>query len=86
MADLMTEHPDRFLAARMVRGDEAAFWGVFRIALSGVVSVAMPRVGNDAAVTEEVVQAALARRWVLIDATRVMRAAESCCCENPARG
>jgi RNA polymerase sigma-70 factor (ECF subfamily) len=61
MADLMMEHPDRFLAARMVRGDEAAFGEFFESHFPALFRFAMPRVGNDAAVAEEVVQAALCR-------------------------
>ena len=61
MADLMTEHPDRFLAARMVRGDEAAFAEFFETHFAPLFRFAMPRVGNDASVAEEVVQAALCR-------------------------
>jgi RNA polymerase sigma-70 factor (ECF subfamily) len=61
MADLMTEHPDRFLAARMVRGDEAAFGEFFESHFAPLFRFAMPRVGNDAQVAEDVVQAALCR-------------------------
>ncbi|MEA2163749.1 MAG: polymerase sigma-70 factor, subfamily [Thermoanaerobaculia bacterium] len=61
MADLMAEHPDRFLAARMVRGDEAAFAEFFESHFAPLFRFAMPRVGNDASVAEEVVQAALCR-------------------------
>jgi RNA polymerase sigma-70 factor, ECF subfamily len=61
MADLMAEHPDRFLAARMVRGDEAAFGEFFETHFGPLYRFAMPRVGNDANVAEEVVQAALCR-------------------------
>jgi RNA polymerase sigma-70 factor (ECF subfamily) len=61
MADLMTEHPDRFLAARMVRGDEGAFGEFFESHFPALFRFAMPRVGNDAGVAEEVVQAALCR-------------------------
>jgi RNA polymerase sigma-70 factor (ECF subfamily) len=61
MADLMTEHPDRFLAARMVRGDEAAFGEFFESHFPALFRFAMPRVGNDAAVAEDVVQAAMCR-------------------------
>jgi RNA polymerase sigma-70 factor (ECF subfamily) len=61
MADHMAEHPDRFLAARMVRGDEAAFGEFFESHFAPLFRFAMPRVGNDAHVAEEVVQAALCR-------------------------
>lgn len=61
MADLMAEHPDRFLAARMVRGDEVAFGEFFETHFAPLFRFAMPRVGNDASAAEEVVQAALCR-------------------------
>lgn len=57
----MAEHPDRFLAARMVRGDEVAFGEFFEIHFAALFRFAMPRVGNDASAAEEVVQAALCR-------------------------
>jgi RNA polymerase sigma-70 factor (ECF subfamily) len=57
----MAEHPDRFLAARMVRGDEVAFGEFFETHFPALFRFAMPRVGNDATVAEEVVQAALCR-------------------------
>ena len=57
----MAEHPDRFLAARMVRGDEAAFGEFFESHFPALFRFAMPRVGNDATVAEEVVQAAMCR-------------------------
>jgi RNA polymerase sigma-70 factor (ECF subfamily) len=59
MADPMAQHPDHFLAARMVRGDEAAFAEFFESHFAPLFRFAMPRVGNDAQVAEEVVQAAL---------------------------
>lgn len=61
MANPMAEHPDRFLAARMVRGDEVAFGEFFETHFPALFRFAMPRVGNDATVAEEVVQAALCR-------------------------
>lgn len=61
MADTMAEHFDRFLAARMVRGDEVAFGEFFETHFAPLFRFAMPRVGNDAQVAEEVVQAALCR-------------------------
>jgi RNA polymerase sigma-70 factor (ECF subfamily) len=57
----MTEHPDRFLVARLVRGDEAAFGEFFELHFPALFRFAMPRVGGDAHVAEEVVQAALCR-------------------------
>ncbi|HEV7486448.1 MAG TPA: RNA polymerase sigma factor [Thermoanaerobaculia bacterium] len=57
----MTEHPDRFLVARMVRGDEAAFAEFFESHFPALFRFAMPRVGGDLQVAEDVVQAALCR-------------------------
>jgi RNA polymerase sigma-70 factor (ECF subfamily) len=61
MAEFVTEHPDRFLVARMVRGDEAAFGEFFESHFAQLFRFAMPRVANDAQVAEDVVQAALCR-------------------------
>jgi RNA polymerase sigma-70 factor, ECF subfamily len=61
MGNPMAEHPDRFLAARIVRGDEAAFAEFFDAHFAPLFRFAMPRVGNDAQIAEEVVQAALCR-------------------------
>jgi RNA polymerase sigma-70 factor (ECF subfamily) len=55
----MTEHPDRFLVARLVRGDEAAFGEFFESHFGPLFRFAMPRVANDAQIAEDVVQAAL---------------------------
>src|SRR3954452_17901750 len=57
----MTEHPDRFLVVRLMRGDQAAFGEFFESHFPPLFRFAMPRVGNDAQVAEEVVQAALCR-------------------------
>jgi RNA polymerase sigma-70 factor (ECF subfamily) len=61
MAEFVTEHPDRFLVARMVRGDEAAFGEFFESHFAPLFRFAMPRVANDAQLAEDVVQAALCR-------------------------
>ena len=61
MAEFVAEHPDRFLVARMVRGDEAAFGEFFESHFGPLFRFAMPRVANDAQVAEDVVQAALCR-------------------------
>jgi RNA polymerase sigma-70 factor, ECF subfamily len=61
MAEFVAEHPDRFLVARMVRGDEGAFGEFFESHFGPLFRFAMPRVGNDAHVAEDVVQAALCR-------------------------
>ena len=59
MAEFVTEHPDRFLVARMVRGDEVAFGEFFESHFPALFRFAMPRVAHDAQVAEDVVQAAL---------------------------
>jgi RNA polymerase sigma-70 factor (ECF subfamily) len=61
MAESVTEHPDRFLVARMVRGDEVAFGEFFESHFPALFRFAMPRVGGDSEVAEDVVQAALCR-------------------------
>jgi RNA polymerase sigma-70 factor, ECF subfamily len=61
MAKFVAEHPDRFLVARMVRGDEAAFGEFFESHFAPLFRFAMPRVANDAQIAEDVVQAALCR-------------------------
>jgi len=61
MAEFVAEHPDRFLVARMVRGDEAAFGEFFEGHFAPLFRFAMPRVANDAQIAEDVVQAALCR-------------------------
>src|SRR5213592_4417491 len=57
----MAEHPDRFLVARMIRGDEAAFSEFFDANFGALFRFAMPRVGADARTAEEVVQSTLCR-------------------------
>lgn len=61
MAEFVAEHPDRFLVARMVRGDEGAFGEFFESHFAPLFRFVMPRVANDAQVAEDVVQAALCR-------------------------
>jgi RNA polymerase sigma-70 factor (ECF subfamily) len=61
MAEFVTEHPDRFLVARMVRGDELAFGEFFESHFPALFRFAMPRVGGDSQVAEDVVQAVLCR-------------------------
>jgi len=61
MAEFVAEHPDRFLVARLVRGDEVAFGEFFESHFAPLFRFAMPRVANDAQVAEDVVQAALCR-------------------------
>src|SRR5688572_22874822 len=55
----MTE--DRFLAARMLKGDEAAFSEFFDASFAPLFRFALPRVGGNHHAAEEVVQAALSR-------------------------
>ena len=52
---------DRFLAARMMRGDEAAFTEFFDSHFPPLFRFALPRVNNDSDAAEEVVQATLCR-------------------------
>lgn len=55
------EHADRFLVARMLRGDEAAFTEFFDASFGPMIRFALPRVGGDADAAEEVVQRTLCR-------------------------
>jgi RNA polymerase sigma-70 factor (ECF subfamily) len=55
------EHADRFLVARMLRGDEAAFTEFFDASFGPMVRFALPRVDGDADAAEEVVQRTLCR-------------------------
>jgi RNA polymerase sigma-70 factor (ECF subfamily) len=52
---------DRFLVARMLRGDEAAFSEFFDASFAPLFRFALPRVGGDHSIAEEVVQGALCR-------------------------
>ncbi|HKS25266.1 MAG TPA: RNA polymerase sigma factor [Thermoanaerobaculia bacterium] len=54
------EHADRFLVARLLRGDEDAFTEFFDRSFAPLVRFALPRVGNEDA-AEEVVQTTLCR-------------------------
>ena len=53
MGNPMPDHPDRFLATRMMRGDEAAFTEFFESHFAPLFRFAMTRVGNDAQVAED---------------------------------
>jgi len=53
--------PDRFLVARMLRGDEAAFGELFEATFPALFRFALPRVSGDEDAAEEVVQATLCR-------------------------
>jgi len=55
----MTE--ERMLVARMLRGDEAAFSEFFEANVGPLFRFALPRVGGDAHIAEDVVQATLCR-------------------------
>ena len=55
------EHADRFLVARLLRGDEEAFTQFFDANFPALYRFALPRVGGDADAAEEVVQLALVR-------------------------
>lgn len=57
---MTTEHADRFLVARLLRGDEEAFTEFFDRNFAPLYRFALPRLGNDDA-AEEVVQATLCR-------------------------
>jgi RNA polymerase sigma-70 factor (ECF subfamily) len=61
MGIFTTESGDRFLVARMARGDEAAFSEFFDSHFSPLFRFALPRVNNDSDVAEEVVQATMCR-------------------------
>jgi RNA polymerase sigma-70 factor (ECF subfamily) len=58
---MATEHADRFLVARLLRGDEEAFTEFFDASAASLYRFALPRVGGDAADAEEIVQATLCR-------------------------
>ncbi len=58
---MSADHPDRFLVARLLRGDEEAFAEFFEMSFAPLFRFALPRAGGDAGVAEEVVQLALCR-------------------------
>jgi len=55
------EHADRFLVARMLQGDEAAFKEFFDRSSRPLYRFALPRVNGDADAAEEIVQRSLCR-------------------------
>jgi RNA polymerase sigma-70 factor (ECF subfamily) len=57
----MSAHPDRFLVARLLRGDEAAFAEFFEANFAPLFRFALPRVDGDADAAEDVVQTTLCR-------------------------
>jgi RNA polymerase sigma-70 factor (ECF subfamily) len=58
---MATEHPDRFLVARLLGGDEGAFAEFFDASFGPLFRFALPRVGGDAGAAEDVVQTTLVR-------------------------
>jgi RNA polymerase sigma-70 factor (ECF subfamily) len=64
------QHGERFLVARMLRGDEAAFTTFFDAHFAPLFRFALPRVGGDVDVAEEVVQTALCRAVRKLDTFR----------------
>jgi RNA polymerase sigma-70 factor (ECF subfamily) len=52
---------DRFLVARMLRGDDSAFSQFFEANFAPLFRFALPRVGGDGGAAEEVVQSTLCR-------------------------
>src|SRR5690349_77168 len=55
------QHQDRFLVARLLRGDDAAFAEFFEANFAPLFRFAMARTGGDADAAEEVVQTTLCR-------------------------
>jgi len=55
------EHADRFLVARLLRGDENAFAEFFEASFAPLFRFALPRAGGDAGLAEEIVQTTLVR-------------------------
>lgn len=58
---MYAEHADRFLVARLLRGDEEAFAAFFEASFAPLFRFALPRLGGDADAAEEVVQTTLCR-------------------------
>ena len=58
---MTAEHADRFLVARLLRGDEEAFAQFFEESFAPLFRFALPRVGGDAGLAEELVQTTLVR-------------------------
>jgi RNA polymerase sigma-70 factor (ECF subfamily) len=54
-------HTDRFLVARLLRGDEEAFAEFFEASFGPLFRFALPRAGGDASLAEELVQTTLVR-------------------------
>jgi RNA polymerase sigma-70 factor (ECF subfamily) len=54
-------HADRFLVARLLRGDEEAFAEFFETSFGPLFRFALPRAGGDASLAEELVQTTLVR-------------------------
>lgn len=58
---MTTEHADRFLVARLLRGDEEAFTEFFDTNAAALYRFTLPRVGGDPGDAEEIVQTTLCR-------------------------
>lgn len=58
---MTADHADRFLVARLLRGDEDAFAQFFEASFGPLFRFALPRVDGDAGAAEEVVQTTLVR-------------------------
>jgi RNA polymerase sigma-70 factor (ECF subfamily) len=58
---MTSDHADRFLVARLLRGDEDAFAEFFESSFPALFRFALPRTGGDADLAEELVQTTLMR-------------------------
>jgi RNA polymerase sigma-70 factor (ECF subfamily) len=67
---MTTEHADRFLVARLLRGDEDAFAEFFDASAASLYRFALPRMGGDASAAEEIVQTTLCRAVRKLDTYR----------------
>jgi RNA polymerase sigma-70 factor (ECF subfamily) len=66
---MTAEHADRFLVARLLRGDEAAFAEFFESSFAPLFRFALPRAGSEDA-AEEIVQTTLVRAVRKLDTYR----------------
>ena len=58
---MTSDHPDRFLVARLLRGDEDAFTDFFDASFAPLFRFALPRLDGDEDAAEEIVQTTLMR-------------------------
>jgi RNA polymerase sigma-70 factor, ECF subfamily len=58
---MATDHADRFLAGRLLRGDEDAFTDFFEASFAPLFRFALPRLDGDEDAAEEIVQTTLVR-------------------------